>query len=47
MASALSHLDEVDFVRIDVSKYTAEQRKMVRNYVAELANPRVLIIGDD
>jgi hypothetical protein len=23
------------------------QRKMVRNYVAELANPRVLIIGDD
>jgi hypothetical protein len=47
MASSLSHLDEVDFVRIDVSNYTAEQRQLVRNYVAKLRNPRVLIVGDD
>jgi hypothetical protein len=43
----LSHLKQTDYVRIDVSDYTAEQRATVRNYVAELANPRVLIVGDD
>jgi hypothetical protein len=45
--SVLRHLTEVDFVRIDVSDYTAEQRVMVRDYINELANPRVLIVGDE
>jgi hypothetical protein len=39
-------LNKADYVRIDVSDYTAEQRTRVRDYVAELANPRVLIVGD-
>jgi hypothetical protein len=39
-------LKRVDYVRIDVSDYTEEQRAMVREYLAELANPRVLIVGD-
>jgi hypothetical protein len=41
------HLAKTDFVRIDVSNYTAEQRAVVRDYVAELADPRVLITGDE
>lgn len=45
--SVLSHLKEVDYVRIDVSDYTAEQRAMVRDYVNELADSRVLIAGDE
>jgi len=40
------HLNDADYVTIDVSDYSAEQRAMVRDYVAELANPRVLITGD-
>lgn len=41
------HLDEVNFVRIDVSNYTSEQRIRVREYLAQLANPRVFIVGDE
>jgi hypothetical protein len=41
------HLNETDFVRVDVSDYDPQQRAMVRDYIAELANPRVLIVGDD
>jgi hypothetical protein len=46
-SSVLSHLKKVDYVYIDVSDYTEEQRTAVRNYVAGLANPRVLVVGDD
>jgi hypothetical protein len=42
-----SHLNSADYVRIDVSDYTPEQRALLRDYVTELANPRVLIVGDD
>ncbi|MHA7651902.1 hypothetical protein ACX9NE_12230 [Mycobacterium sp. ML4] len=41
------YLNEVDYVRIDVSDYTPEQRAVVRKYVAELKNPRIIIVGDD
>jgi hypothetical protein len=41
------YLDDVDYVRIDVSDYTEEQRAMVREYLAELANPRVFVVGDE
>jgi DNA-binding transcriptional ArsR family regulator len=40
------HLKKVEYVRIDVSRDTAEQRATVRDYVDELANPRILIVGD-
>jgi hypothetical protein len=40
-------LNSADYVRIDVSDYTPEQRALLRDYVTELANPRVLIVGDD
>jgi hypothetical protein len=45
--SVQRHLDHADYVRVDVSDYTAEQRAAVKGYVGELGNPRVLIIGDD
>ncbi len=41
------YLEEADYVRIDVSDYAPEQQAMVRKYVAELGDPRVLIVGDD
>jgi len=47
MSSALRQLTKTDFVRIDVSDYTAEQRALVRDYVDKLGNPRVLVVGDD
>jgi hypothetical protein len=40
------HLDDVDYVRIDVSDYSIEQRAMLKNYIAELDNPRVLIVDN-
>lgn len=47
MVSVALHLKRADYVRIDVSDYTPEQRAMVRDAVAELGDPRVLIVGDD
>ncbi len=47
MVSIASHLDKVDYVRIDVSNYTPEQRAIVRTHVAELKNPRIIIVGDE
>lgn len=41
------YLDKVDYVRIDTSDYTPERRAMVRNYVAEGGNPRIIIAGDE
>lgn len=42
-----NHLDEVDYVRVDVSDYTAEQRAEVREFVAREADPRIFIVGDE
>lgn len=47
MSIALRQLNKTDFVRIDVSDYTPEQRTLVRDHVAELANPRVLVAAED
>ncbi len=46
MAYVASVLERADYVRIDISDFTAEQRATVRVAVAELANPRVLVVGD-
>ncbi len=46
MSYVTPQLERADYVRIDVCDYTAEQRAMVRDYLAELADPRVLIVGD-
>ncbi|MDP7722473.1 hypothetical protein [Mycobacterium sp. TY814] len=43
----VSQLSKTDYVRIDVSEYTPEQRALVREYVKHLGNQRVLIVGDD
>jgi hypothetical protein len=40
-------LTKVDYVRIDVSNHTAQQRATVSDYLAELADPRVFIVSDD
>ena len=47
MSYVVSKSQKADYVRIDVSDYTPEQRAMVRDAVAELGDPRVLIVGDD
>ncbi|OHU98231.1 hypothetical protein [Mycobacterium talmoniae] len=43
----MSQLGNVNYVRIDVSKFGTEQRTTVRDYVERLADPRVWIIRDD
>lgn len=47
MSLALGQLTKTDYVRIDVSDYTPEQRAVVRDYVDKLGNPRLLVVGDD
>ena len=46
MSSVLHHLDEPDYVQINVADYTTEQRATVRTAVADLGDPRVFIVGD-
>ncbi|MEE6175390.1 hypothetical protein [Mycobacterium sp. 050134] len=40
-------LAKVNYVRIDVSDYTPEQRAAVQRYVAELPDRRVIVVGDE
>jgi hypothetical protein len=43
---ALRYLHRAESVRIDVSYYDPEQRKILRERLAELADPRLMIVGD-
>ncbi|WP_234794062.1 alpha/beta hydrolase [Mycolicibacterium flavescens] len=42
----VSHLKKADFVPIDVSKFSAEQRQLVREFVRSLDNERAFIVGE-
>lgn len=45
-SSVESYLKKVDHIRIDVSDYSPEQRAAVSDYVAQIGNPRVEIVGN-
>jgi hypothetical protein len=40
------HTDKADYVPVDISTFSAEQRSIIRRFVDGLGNPRVFIVGD-
>jgi hypothetical protein len=45
-AQIIDHLKKADYVPIDVSKFSAEQRLLVQNFVDNLGNDRAFIVGE-
>lgn len=40
------HAGKVDYVPVDISTFTEEQRTFIRRFIDGLGNPRVFIVGD-
>ncbi|MHA7651901.1 hypothetical protein ACX9NE_12225 [Mycobacterium sp. ML4] len=41
-----AHIDKAGFVPVDVSQFSAEQRTIIRRFIAGLGKPNVSIVGD-
>ncbi|MFQ2874435.1 hypothetical protein [Mycobacterium sp. TY814] len=46
LSKLTNHLDKADYVPVDVSQFSAEQRSDIRRFIDTLGNPNVLIVGD-
>jgi hypothetical protein len=42
----IDHMSKADFVPVDVSRFTDQQRQLVRDFVQSLATQRVFLVGE-